>query len=220
MEVVNRARGRVVSTVKDLSPEGTTMRAHRSSILLSVGMLASLSLAAVPALGHDSAERYRADLDPVNAAGAQGRVKLEQHGEAVQVRLQARGLDDGIHVAHIHGIRQAENECPDLASSDTDGNGLVDVGEGLPAYGPVQRTLSDGLQDVGARIKYRRTYQSLDNGDPFTALGDLSQYAIVVHGVDVDGDGFADNPDALGDGAGNADNEISMPALCGTIENH
>jgi hypothetical protein len=196
------------------------MRAPRLTTLLGAGTVVALSLAAVPALGHDSRDRYRADLEPVNAVDADGRVKLELTGQTLRVRLDARGLDDGIHVAHIHGIRQAENECPDLATSDVDGNGLVDIGEGLPAYGPVQRTLSNGLEDLGTRIRYWRTFEALDNGDAISVLGDLSQYAIVVHGVDVDGDGVANNPDALGDGVGNADNEISMPALCGTIEHH
>jgi hypothetical protein len=196
------------------------MRAHRLPILLGAVAVVSLSVAAMPAVGHNFKERFRVDLDPVNAVGADGRVDLELKGETLHVRLDARGLDDGIHLAHIHGIRQAENECPDLATADTDGNGLVDIGEGLPAYGPVQRTLSNGLSDVGTRIKYRRAFVSLDNGDSISALGDLSQYAIVVHGVDLDGDGVVDNPDALGDGANNADNEITMPALCGTIEPH
>ena len=141
--------------------------------------------------------RFKADLAPLNVDG-RGRVKLEQQDGELAVKLRAKGLDDGIHLAHIHGIRQAENECPGM-SFDVDDNGVVDIAEGLPAYGPVQITLSDGL----------------------SALGDLSQYAIVIHGVDLDGDHLATNPNAGGDAAGDPDdNEISMPALCGTIEGH
>lgn len=199
------------------------MRATQLRTLIAAVAALGLPLAAVPAaLGHDSHNRFRAELMPVNAVGADGRVNLELHGQNLQVRLDARDLDGGIHIAHIHGIRQAENECPALTDPevDADHNGLIDIGEGLPFYGPVQRTLSNGLSDTGMRVKYRRMYASLDNGDPISALGDLSQYAIVVHGVDLDGDGLATNPDVLGDGANNADNEISMPALCGTIEPH
>ena len=168
---------------------------------------------------HGGALRFETDLAPVNVDG-RGRVKLEQQDGELVVRLKAKGLDDGIHLAHIHGIRQAENECPGM-SFDGDHNGLVDIAEGLPAYGPVQITLSDGINDRGTSIDYTRTYPVLDGGDALSALGDLSQYAIVVHGVDLDGDHLATNPNAGGDAAGDPDdNEISMPALCGTIEEH
>ena len=161
---------------------------------------------------------FAADLAAVNAGGS-GHVDLDQTGSNLTVDLSAEGLDDGIHVAHIHGIKQAMAECPTLAA-DADENGLVDIGEGLPFYGPVVRTLSNGTNDRGTSLDYLRTFKHLDNGDGIASLGPLDDYAIVVHGVDVDGDGLATNPDALGDGAGNADNEISMPALCGVIERH
>lgn len=200
------------------------MRRPRLSLTLAAALV--VAAAAVPAAqaqnhpGHDhegDASRFEADLNALNVDG-QGRAKLRQRNGELVAELLARGLDDGIHVAHIHGIRQAENECPDL-SSDTDRNGFVDVVEGLPAYGPVQITLSDGLSDRGTRIKYTRTYTMLDGGGAISELGDLSQYAIVVHGVDLDGDHLATNPNAGGDAANDPDdNEISMPALCGTIE--
>lgn len=198
------------------------MRTHRLPTLIVASLaLVPLTLVAQPAAGHDTdREKFRAKLEPVNQPEARGRVKLRLEDGKLRVRLRARDLDDGIHVAHIHGIRQAENECPD-GSFDTDDNGLVDVGEGVPAYGPIQLTLSDGLNDTGERIRYRRHFRMLDDDDKISALGDLSQYAIVVHGVDLDGDGMATNPDADGDGPTQAaDNEISMPALCGTIEHH
>ena len=52
--------------------------------------------------------RFKADLAPLNVDG-RGRVKLEQQDGELAVKLRAKGLDDGIHLAHIHGIRQAEN---------------------------------------------------------------------------------------------------------------
>jgi hypothetical protein len=163
------------------------------------------------------------DLQPVNQP-AEGRVRLTLEGDRLEVRLKAKDLDGGVHLAHLHGVPQAENECPQVAVHDTDGNGLVDILEGLVTYGPVQLTLSEGLNDTGTRIKYRREFAALDTGESFVELGDLSQYAIVVHGVDLDGDGLATNPDVDGDGdedaAPHSDNEISMPALCGTVGQH
>jgi Cu/Zn superoxide dismutase len=200
---------------------------RRSSLsLILAATLAAAAAAGSPAAqaqnqrGHDHhkhGSRFEADLGPLNVDG-QGRAKLRERDGELVVKLRAKGLDDGIHVAHIHGIRQAENECPDM-SFDTDHNSLVDLVEGLPAYGPVQITLSDGLEDRGTKIRYKRTYTMLDGGDALSELGDLSQYAIVVHGVDLDGDHLATNPNVGGDAADDQDdNEISMPALCGTIE--
>lgn len=160
-------------------------------------------------------EHYTADLAPVNHAGT-GQVHLAQLGTRLDVSVSATGIDDGVHLAHIHGIRQAEAECPTLAR-DADANGLVDIAEGLPDYGPVLRTLSNATNDRGTSLAYERTFKLLDNGDAIASLGDLDRYAIVVHGVDVDGDGRATNPDAEGDGADPDDNEVSMPALCGVI---
>lgn len=201
---------------------------RRSSIsLLLASLLAAVATASSTAQAHDRtehddddhgrADRFEADLEPVNTDG-DGRVKLREREGKLLVKLKAKGLDGGIHVAHIHGMARAESECPG-SSFDTDGNGFVDLVEGLPAYGPVQVTLSRNLSDTGTRLRYQRSYTMRDNGDSLESLGDLSQYAIVVHGVDLDHDHMATNPDAGGDGQPNpADNEISMPALCGVIE--
>jgi hypothetical protein len=161
---------------------------------------------------------YSAELAPVNHGGT-GTVDLHQTGTHLDVDLHALGLDDGTHVAHIHGIKQAQAECPSLAA-DTNADGFVDFLEGLPDYGPVVRTLSNGTSDRGTSLAYERTFKHLDNGDGVASLGPLDQYAVVIHGVDLDGDGLASNPDVQGDGADADDNEISMPALCGEIVRH
>jgi hypothetical protein len=155
---------------------------------------------------------FGANLTSVNKPGAEGSVALHQRGTHLDLHLTVTGLDGGIHVAHIHGIKQAENECPTLAN-DTNHDMFVDFAEGLPSYGPVQVTLSNGLNDTGPSLDYARSYTHLDGGDGIASLGDLDQYAIVVHGVDLgDGDDVATT--------GSADpaaNEISMPAVCGVI---
>ncbi|MPZ27811.1 MAG: hypothetical protein GEV12_15725 [Micromonosporaceae bacterium] len=189
---------------------------HRNLVSVLVTSVLVLIAAASPASAAPRVGDFRADLAPLNQDG-QGLVTLNQLGTRVTVHLQAAGLHDGVHVAHIHGLRQAQNECPSLAA-DGDGNGLVDFAEGLPAYGPVQRTLSDGTNDRGASLDYTRVFTHLDSGDAFASIGSLDQYAIVVHGVDLSGDGAATNPDVDGDGADPDDNEVTMPALCGTIE--
>lgn len=159
---------------------------------------------------------YHAQLDPLNKPGASGSTDLHRHGDELDVHVQVSGLDGGMHLAHIHGFEKGMSECPGL-DADGDGNGLVDFAEGLPAYGGVLRTLSQP-GDVGAALDYRRVFTTLDNGDGAASLGHLDRYVVVIHGVDIEGDGAVDNPDVQADGNDPDDNEISMPALCGLIE--
>jgi Cu/Zn superoxide dismutase len=178
-------------------------------LLLVLGAGISASTGATPRTGD-----FSADLLPLNK-DTTGTVDLHQTGTNLEVHVVVDGLDDGIHLAHIHGMRQAEAECPTL-SADANMDGFVDFAEGLPDYGPVQLTLSQG--ETGTMLDYVRNFRHLDSGDGIASLGPLDQYAIVIHGVDLDGDGVADDPDVDGNGAGDPPgNEISMPALCGVI---
>ncbi|MGH3678939.1 MAG: CHRD domain-containing protein, partial [Natronosporangium sp.] len=174
-----------------------------------------LTTATSPASAGPRVGEFQADPAPLNQDG-QATVTLRQRGTQLTVQLQAAGLDDGVHLAHIHGVRQTQNTCPTLAA-DADGNGVVDFAEGLPAYGGVQRTVSNGTDDRGTSLAYTREFTQLDSGAATASIGSLDQYAFVVHGVDLDGDGAATNPDVDGDGPDPDDNEISMPALCGVV---
>lgn len=160
---------------------------------------------------------FTADLMPLNQE-ATGLVEIDQRGTNLDVHVMVEGLDGGLHLAHIHGIKQAENECPTLAADDTlTVDGRVDFLEGLPAYGPVQVVLNTA-DDTGSTLDYTRSFKHLADGDAIASLGALDQYAVVVHGVDFDGSGMVDNPDVDGNGAPDpAGNEISMPAVCGVI---
>lgn len=195
------------------------MPSTRSTLLLASALalpLAAAAMASPASAGSPRVGQFSADLAKVNT-DATGHVDLTERGSHLLVHLTVNGLDGGVHLAHIHGIRQAMNECPSLAA-DVDGNGLIDFAEGAPSYGPVQVTLSNGTNDRGTMLDWTRQFTHLDSGDGLASLGPLDQYAIVVHGVDLNGDGVATNPDADGDGATNpADNEISMPAVCGVI---
>ncbi|GAB3855313.1 hypothetical protein GCM10028801_10740 [Nocardioides maradonensis] len=192
------------------------MRKKTAAIVIAAPLLAAVPAIALATTGTTSrVATYTATLKPVNHGGT-GTVRLIQQGTELKVDLSASGLDDGIHIAHIHGIRKAMSECPSLAR-DLDHNGLIDILEGLPDYGPVLRTLSNGLNDRGTSLSYVRTFKLIDSGDAIASLGPLNQYAIVVHGVDLNGDGLANNPDVNGDGPGPADDEITMPSLCGVI---
>lgn len=178
------------------------------SVLLIVAGAAS-STGATPRVGE-----FTAHLAPLNK-GATGTVELSQQGTRLDAHVMVQGLDGGLHLAHIHGRKQAQAECP-AASRDVNTDGLIDFAEGLPDYGPVKVTLSRG--EAGASLDYNRTFKFLDGGDGVASLGPLDDYAVVIHGVDLDGDGVASRTDVDGDGVDPDDNEISMPALCGVID--
>jgi hypothetical protein len=185
------------------------MRARTIALLAAVPALAAV--AGIPAAqARSGAEVFTAHLSPVNGSG-QGRVTIVEHGSELKVHLTARGLDPGMHMAHIHGVIGPDNTCPTPAA-DTNGDGLVDFAEGLPAYGPVQITLRHGSDADGSMVQLTTTFTTTDTGAPVSDLGALDRYAIVVHGVDLDGDGRAANTTA-----DPAHNEITMPALCGVI---
>lgn len=193
------------------STRSTMLLASALALPLAAAVLAAPATASTPRVGD-----FSADLGRVNSDGT-GHVDLSERGTQLRVHLTVNGVDGGVHLAHIHGIKQAMNECPSLAA-DVDGNGLIDFAEGLPSYGPVQVTLSNGTNDRGTSLDWTRQFTHLDSGDGIASLGALDQYAIVIHGVDLNGDGVASNPDADGNGAPDpAGNEISMPALCGVI---
>lgn len=191
------------------------MRKPAVALALAVPLLVAAAAGAAgasPRVG-----TFTAELDPVNSPEASGMVTLDQRGSNLHVDLHASGLDDGIHLAHIHGVRQAMAECPTM-SRDTNGDGFVDFAEGLPDYGPVVRTLNGTPPETGTALNYMKMFRQLDNGDGIASLGPLEDFAIVIHGVDLDGDGVANKGDVDGDGGDPDDNEIAMPALCGEIE--
>lgn len=187
--------------------------------VLALGLaVPALALAVAGTTGAKSPNGdYHAQLVPLNKPGSSGTTDLHRHGDQLDVHVQVADLDGGMHLAHIHGFKKGMSECPGL-DADSDGNGLVDFAEGLPSYGGVLRTLSQP-GDVGTSLDYSRTFTTLDNGDGAARLGHLDRYVIVIHGVDIDGDGVAANPDAGGaPGPDPAGNEISMPAMCGLVE--
>jgi hypothetical protein len=192
--------------------------------LLAVCALAATVLvsAAATAIGHGGGTEFEANLKalPHNhpAAGLNGRgeAEIERLGRLLRVELEAQGLSPKLaHLIHIHGDLVARNECPTLAQ-DTNGDGLISFTEGLPKYGPVQVSFTK-LGDTSpasagdlarfpvandrGRLSYERDF--MIPADVARRLGHLH---LVVHGVDLNGNGQYDS--AV---------EITQPALCGRI---
>ncbi len=84
------------------------------------------------------AKKYTAELSELNGSDVWGMAELTLIGDQLTVKIEATGLEpDMVHPQHIHGFKEnnRNSTCPP-ASADDDGDGLVELGEGLPFYGP------------------------------------------------------------------------------------
>jgi hypothetical protein len=174
-------------------------------------------------------EAFQADLAPLNNSGASGTANLALEGDQLTTDIASQGLAPNLpHAQHIHGLEQAISECPTLAN-DQDGDGLVNTTEGQPSYGPILTSFTtegDTSPESGLAVDrfpvanedgtltYGRMF-----GVPSTVAERLADFAIVQHGVDLNGNGVYDE-----EAAGPSDldpslpQEATIPANCGTIE--
>jgi hypothetical protein len=198
-------------------------------LVLLLAVAVSLSLASVAfAQGGNDKEKYRAMLEPLNGSGASGHARLALEGNELTSKINSHGLAPELpHAQHIHGMAQAISECPTLAN-DTNGDGLVNTVEGLPSYGPIAVSFTttgdtspaSGLAvdrfpvaNEGGSVNYKRTFKV-----PSKVANNLGDFAIVQHGVDLNGNGAYDFESA---GASELDpslpQEATIPANCGVI---
>lgn len=180
---------------------------------------------------------YFANLIDLNGLGASGQAQLtlDDTANTLTVNIQASGLDPNvIHVQHIHGRVDAMGNPLDsmtpTAANDTDGDGFIELAEGVPAYGPILLALSSpaGLDPLGTEggfptapdgtIDFSFTY---DLNDPsifaagFTVdqLLPLVLREIVIHGaILAQGDGSNG-----GEADGTAGFKATLPVLAGEI---
>lgn len=202
---------------------------RRTSLVLTALAVPALVLpATAAAAGSDRSsgtQNYRATLEELNHSGATGTAKLQLRGDQLTVTIKARGLlPNSVHAQHIHG--KGTSECPPPSAAGADG--ILNVVEGVPFYGPIVTSLTTSgdtsaaaglavdlmpVADDRGRIDYRRTVTL-----PADASRDLEDYQVVQHGVDLNGSGaydFGPGPSEL-----NAafPLEATVPANCGTID--
>lgn len=211
------------------------------SALLLVGAIASPAVAGHDGNPSEPVRSYTYDLDEVaDNAGADdvdGTVRLRAlpNGK-VQVKIDASGLAAGLpHAQHVHSPEEGDalvrGECPGI---DADGNldrpvdGLVDTVEGVPSYGLVRESLTTTgdtspasalavdrfpVADEEGVLEYERTFTPSDER-VWEHLGDVE---VVVHGIDLDGDGAYDfdaGPSPLNE---EVPLEATIPVLCGGV---
>ena len=174
-------------------------------------------------------DMFQAELDPLNNSGASGTANLALEGDQLTTDIASEGLAPGLpHAQHIHGLEQAMSECPTILN-DQNGDNLVNTTEGEPSYGPILTsftTSGDTSPESGLAVDrfpvanedgtltYDRTF-----GVPANVADRLEEFAIVQHGVDLNGNGVYDE-----EAAGPSDldpslpQEATIPANCGVIE--
>ena len=176
---------------------------------------------------------FRARLTPVaDNPAAHGAAYLTRRGDRLSSVVHVQGLTPGLpHAMHIHGLEQAESECPGI-SRDVNADGLVDTLEGIPDYGPILvsfttsgatggNLLPDGLDlsrfpkaNRGGVVTYNRSF------DIPTDIADrLGELHIVIHGNDLDNSGAYDGPlSSLSDVVGApVPLEAELPVACGPL---
>lgn len=208
--------------------------------LLSAGMATGAS-AHSPSDGYqgrdgERAQTFRVELDELNDSGASGVARLRLEGDQLHIRIRARGLAPNlVHAQHIHGVGNSECPPPDSMPSQHTGpdgttQNFLSTTDGAPFYGPIVSSLTtegetspaQGLTvelmpvaDAKGRIRYDRTITL-----PAEVAEDITDFQIVQHGVDFNGNAAYDFDSA---GASDLDpafpQEATAPANCGTI-NH
>lgn len=86
---------------------------------------------------------YSTDFTALNNSGIDGRAVLlvDQNAQTVTVDIQATGLEAGqMHIQHIHGFTDDTDSKSPTIVQDADGDGFVELGEGLATYGPSNST--------------------------------------------------------------------------------
>lgn len=141
----------------------------------------------------------RADLSQLNRSGVSGTALLELTGTSLSVSISATGLEPGRpHAQHIHGRFDGAGTPVDSVeptiSNDTDGDGFVEVGEGLASYGAIILPLTSGggfpIAAADGSLAFFETYDLSDPavfapGFSMADLFPLDLRAIVLHGLSV-----------------------------------
>lgn len=141
---------------------------------------------------------YTANLESLNNSGVYATVEITRMGKKkLHVSIRAFGLEvDKPHPQHIHGFdKPVKNAtCPTL-ESDTNGDGIISIGEGVPAFGPIILPLVPfDLVDASGNIEYEATF-TIKSG----SLQPLHNRAIVLHGMTVNNQYIPSLPVACGE---------------------
>ncbi|UJH91386.1 hypothetical protein LZ575_00935 [Antarcticibacterium sp. 1MA-6-2] len=164
------------------------------------------------------ADIYSSWLSSLNDSGVWGHASLIQMDNKLTVKVWADGLTPSmVHPQHIHGLESDENgTCPPspgetgFMAADTNGNGVIELGEGAPFYGPVLLSLYNPIDEfpvanADGELYYERTFtlgetEFEEEGavPTWEELAPLVNRTIVLHGMNFEGNYIATLPVACG----------------------
>ena len=161
-----------------------------------------VALGLVPLLANADDEtesrEFVANMVQLNSSGVYAEVELElTDGKTLTVSIEASGLEPGKpHPQHIHGLDKPVRNatCPGI-EADTDGDGIISIGEGVPSFGPIILPLNPfDLVDESGNLEYEATF-TINPG----TLQPLHKRAVVLHGLTVNGEYIPSLPIACGE---------------------
>jgi len=159
-------------------------------------------------------DMFQADLAPLNNSGASGTANLALEGDQLTTDIASEGLAPNLpHAQHIHGLEQAMSECPTILN-DQNGDNLINTTEGDTSPESALAVDRFPVANEDGTLTYGRTFEV-----PTNVADRLEEFAIVQHGVDLNGNGVYDE-----EAAGPSDldpslpQEATIPANCGVIE--
>jgi hypothetical protein len=175
---------------------------------------------------------FTANLTQANESGASGTVTIQLDGTSADVRIDGQDFFDGFpHAIHIHGEPGGNNVCGPLNpgdagfdEADEDGDGILSVVEGVPAYGGVAVSLTtegDTSPDsalavdrfpTSSTLDYRRTIEL-----PQDVADNLSSLHVVVHAADLNDSGEIGDLGTPSSLDPELDIEATVPAACGQL---
>jgi hypothetical protein len=175
---------------------------------------------------------FTANLTQANESGASGGVTIQLDGTTADVRIDGRNFFDGFpHAIHIHGEPGGNNVCGPLNpgdagfdEADEDGDGILSVVEGVPAYGGVAVSLTtegDTSPDSALAVDRFPTSSTLDYHRtielPRDVADNLSSLHVVVHATDLNGSGEIGDLGTPSSLDPDLDIEATAPAACGQL---
>jgi hypothetical protein len=132
----------------------------------------------------------------------------------------------------VHGFEDDRDSTTPTLEQDTDTDGLVELAEGAPTYGPVQLNLTtqpgDAMQltgmgaafrtaDANGMLSYRQTFSFADLGmtgeDVLDDILPLEAKEIVLHGLDL----AAGQGENGGEADGTAGYKVVLPVAAGEL---
>jgi hypothetical protein len=214
--------------------ENIKMRPLDHARLCGASLLAVACLTG-PAAAAQAAERFTADLSPVNAEAlglsASGIATFAIEDGQLAIEVDADGLAPGIaHIQHTHGFPDGQDATCPTAQADTNGDGFVDLMEAMAAAGTTMVPFHGELPSLAIPSK---TYpvaneEGATHYRQTVAVGDLEQAleqkfgagelaldsrVVLVHGVPADTD-LPATVQSLPD----VPAQVTLPVACGVIK--